>query len=158
MKTTIRNATIVCALAGVLAMASQSSADTFRYRLGGDWNTVFTVSEGWGPNPNNPGVPGGRVPIAGDEARVNYGGATVAVTTATPVPGPRVMIGVDESGVVVVESGAILTGNDVLAGNNNANATGTLTVNYGGIANVSTFSMRLIMTQLASSISTPAEW
>ena len=127
----------VCALAGVLAMASQSSADTFRYRLNGDWNTVFTASEGWGPNPNNPGVPGGRVPIANDEARVNFGGSTVTVTTVTPTPGPKVQIGVDENGIVVVESGGVLTGNDVYAGHNNANATGTLTVNNGGIVNVS---------------------
>ena len=138
MKTTIRNATIVCALAGVLATASQSSADTLRYRLSGTWDTVVTTTEGWGLNPNNPANPvGARVPIAGDEARVNWGGSTVTVTNATPVPGPRVMIGVDESGVVVVESGAILTGNDVLAGNNNPAATGTLTVNDGGIVNVS---------------------
>jgi len=49
------------------------------------------------------------------------------------------MIGVDESGVVVVESGGILTGGGggVYAGHNNANATGTLTVNNGGIVNVS---------------------
>ena len=128
----------VCMVAGALAMASQSSADTFRYRLSGNWDTVFTGSEGWGLNPNNPGNPvGARVPIAGDQARVNWGGSTVTVTSATPVPGPKVMIGVDESGVVVVESGGILTGDEVLAGNNNPNATGTLTVNNGGTVNVS---------------------
>jgi len=118
-------------------MADQSRAATYRYRLSGDWQTVTDgVSEGWGLNPNNNGSPGLGLPGAVDEARINWGNNTVSVNTAVPTVN-RVAIGVDESGIVQVNSGGILTAaQDILAGNNNANATGTLIVNDGGIVNV----------------------
>jgi hypothetical protein len=87
-------------------------------------------------NPNNNGSPGIGLPGAGDDARINWGNNTVTVSSAVPAVN-RVQIGVDESGNVEVNSGGVLTADlDILAGNNNANATGTLTVNDGGIVNV----------------------
>ena len=136
----MRRTTIVSVVAAlvmaVLVMADQSRADVYRYRLSGNWTTVTDgTSEGWGLNPNNDGSPGIGLPGAADDARINWGGNTVTVDTAiTGVS--KVQIGVDESGNVVVESGGVLTGNRVYAGHNNANATGTLTVNDGGIVNV----------------------
>lgn len=138
MNNTTRGTLIAaCALATVLMMADQSRAATYRYRLSGDWQTVTDgVSEGWGLNPNNNGSPGLGLPGAVDEARINWGNNTVSVNTAVPTVN-RVAIGVDESGIVQVNSGGILTAaQDILAGNNNANATGTLIVNDGGIVNV----------------------
>jgi hypothetical protein len=136
MKTTIRRITAVCALAGMLVMAYQSSADVYRYRLSGNWTTVTDgSSEGWGLNPNNNGSPGVGLPGAGDDARINWGNNTVTVDSVVPAVN-NVQIGVDESGNVVVANGGVLTGWRVYAGNNNANATGTLTVQNGGTVDV----------------------
>lgn len=119
------------------ASVEQSEAATFRYRLSGDWTAVTDgTSAGWGLNPNNDGSPGAGLPGASDDARINFGNNTVSVTSAVPAVN-RVQIGVDESGIVVVENGGVLTANqDVLAGNNNSNATGTLIVNDGGVVDV----------------------
>ncbi len=132
----MRLATAVALLA-VLVMASQSDAATLRYRLSGDWSVVTDgTGPGWGVNPNNSGSPGAALPGASDDARINWGGNTVTVTSVVPTV-DRVQIGVDESGTVVVDNGGVLTSvRDVLAGNNNANATGTLTVKDGGQVNV----------------------
>jgi hypothetical protein len=110
-----------------------ADAATFRYRASGDWSTVTDgVGPGWGLNPNNDGSPGIGLPGATDDARINFGNNTVDVTSAVPAVS-RVQIGVDEPGIVEVENGGVLTANlDVLAGNNNANATGTLIVKDGG--------------------------
>ena len=135
----MKRVTLVCTTAFVIAgilLADHSRAATFRFRLSGDWTDVTDgTSPGWGLNPNNDGSPG-SLPGASDDARINWGNNTVTVTSAVD-PVDRVQIGVDESGIVEVNSGGILTaGRDVLAGNNNANATGTLIVNDGGIVNV----------------------
>jgi hypothetical protein len=127
---------VACALVGVM-VTDHAMAATYRYRLSGDWQTVTDgVGPGWGVNPNNDGSPGIGLPGSADDARINWGNNTVTVTTAVPTVN-RVQIGVDESGIVQVNSGGILTtGQDLLAGNNNANATGTLIVNDGGVVNV----------------------
>jgi hypothetical protein len=127
-------------ITGVLTcglLAGMANGATFRYRLGGDWTSITDgTSAGWGLNPNNDGSPGAGLPGAGDDARINWGGSTVTVSTAVPVVS-RVQIGVDESGVVEVNSGGVLSASlDILAGNNNPNATGTLRVNSGGVVDV----------------------
>lgn len=136
MKATLVRATLAGALV-VTMVASLANADVYRYRQSGNWTDITDGSSpGWGLNPNNNGSPGIGLPGAADQARINWGNNTVTVDTEVPMA-DRVMIGVDESGIVVVESGGVLSANNVLAGNNNANATGTLTVNDGGTVNVS---------------------
>lgn len=127
-------------LVAVLVMTEDSSAATLRYRQSGDWTTITDgTGPGWGLNPNTNGSPGVSLPGGSDDARINFGNNTVTVTSAVPTVN-RVQIGVDESGIVEVNSGGVLTtsgaNGDLLAGNNNANATGTLTVNDGGSVNV----------------------
>jgi len=122
---------------GVLAVGLAQGA-VLRYRQSGAWQDLNAgATHGWGLNPNNDGVtPGTSVPVAGDEARVNWGNNTITVGYSAPTFG-RLMIGVNESGNVEVNAnGVITTTGDVLAGNNNASATGTLIVNTGGIVNV----------------------
>lgn len=119
---------------GIACVTAQ--AEVFRYHASGNWDNVSMGDSGWGLNPNNPAVLDGSLPGENDDARINFGNNTVTVDSAVPTVG-RVQIGVDESGQVVVEDNGVLTANlDVLAGNNNANATGTLTVNAGGVVNV----------------------
>ncbi|TWT78363.1 hypothetical protein Pla123a_11540 [Posidoniimonas polymericola] len=136
LKTTRRLASILVIVA--VGAADQATAAVFRYRQSGDWSAVTDGSSpGWGLNPNNDGVtPGPGLPGAGDDARINFGNNTVSVTTAVPAVN-RVQIGVDESGVVEVNSGGVLTTvTDLLAGNNNSNATGSLVVMNGGAVEV----------------------
>lgn len=137
MKRNILVWTVAAAVALLATTVDQAAAATFRYRLSGDWTAVTDgTTAGWGLNPNNDGTPGAGLPGAGDDARINWGGNTVTVTSAVPAVN-RVQIGVDESGIVQVDNGGTLTANqDVLAGNNNPNATGTLNVNNGGVVNV----------------------
>ena len=118
----------------VSVMVEESRAAIFRYRASGDWTLITDgATPGWGPNPN--GV-GSTLPGGSDDARINFGGNTVTVTTAVPTVN-NVQIGVDESGTVVVDNGGTLSANlDVLAGNNNSNAKGDLVVNSGGTVNV----------------------
>lgn len=127
-----RLATLLLAVA--IVTADQADAAVLRYRASGDWTAVTDGSSpGWGPNPVGVGT---ALPGASDDARINFGNNTVTVTSAVPTVS-RVQIGVDESGIVEVNSGGVLTsGNDFLAGNNNSNATGTLVVNSGGVVNV----------------------
>ena len=122
----------------VAVMADQASAATLRYRGSGDWTLISADGlgdPGW--STNNTGVPSGTLPGGSDDARINFGGNTVTVTSAVPAVS-RVLIGVDENGTVEVNNGGVLTAStvsgtgDILAGNNNSNATGTLTVNNGG--------------------------
>lgn len=126
-------------LAGLLVLIACGAADygeaaVLRYRASGDWTAITDgTTPGWGPNPVGVGT---TLPGAGDDARINFGNNTVTVTTAVPAVS-RVQIGVDESGIVEVNSGGVLTTNlDLLAGNNNSNATGTLIVNSGGVVEV----------------------
>lgn len=122
-----------------MLVVDDAGAAVLRYRASGDWTQITDgASPGWGPNPNGVGT---SLPGASDDARINFGGNTVQVTSAVPTVS-RVQIGVDESGVLLVQNGGVLStttanGNgDVLAGNNNPNATGTLTVENGGTVNV----------------------
>lgn len=121
-------------LGTVLLAVSYQLADAavFRYRQSGDWSQATDGSSpGWGLNPNNTPTPG-SLPGAGDDARINWGGNTVTVSTIVPTVS-RVQIGVDESGTVVVANGGVLSSSsDLLAGNNNSNATGSLIVQSGG--------------------------
>ena len=123
----------------VLMSVSQQYTDaaTYRYRQTGNWSQVTSGTDpGWGLNPNNSGAPGLGLPGSADDARINWGGNTVTVSSTVPTVN-RVQIGVDESGIVIVANGGVLSAlDDILAGNNNANATGTLTVQSGGQVNV----------------------
>lgn len=120
----------------VVSVVSLSEAATLRYNGGGNWENVSNNDTGWGENPNNPPVANGSLPGAGDTARINFAGNTVIVDSEVPTT-ERVQIGVDESGELLIEDGGVLTTtNDVLAGNNNMAATGTLTVNSGGEVSV----------------------
>lgn len=134
MKRTFVVSAMAVVVLAVSVMADQANAAVLRYRASGDWSLVTDgASPGWGPNPN--GV-GSNVPTSSDDARINFGGNTVTVTTSDAVA-DRVQIGVDESGTLVVENGGTLTAaRDVLAGNNNANAKGDLIVNNGGTVDV----------------------
>ena len=118
------------------SLADLADADILRYRGSGDWNLITDGSSpGWGPNPSGVGT---SLPGASDDARINFGGNTVTVNSMVPTVG-RVQIGVDESGTLMVNSGGILStagGGDILVGNNNSNATGTLIVASGGLVNV----------------------
>lgn len=115
-------------------MAGVASGALLRYRGSGDWSDVYTGSgNGWA---NNDGSVFGAAPGAADDARVNFGGNTITVTTTTTTFN-KLAIGVDESGAVVVNNDGVITvSNNLLAGNNNPAATGTLTVNSGGEVNV----------------------
>lgn len=134
----IKNVMTKVALLGL--MANLADGAVFRYNTSGDWTQTSNTGSGpagWGPNPNNNGVTPGSLPGAGDQARINWGGNTVTVSTAVPTVS-RVMIGVDENGNVDVLSGGVLssTGN-VLAGNNNAAVNNAnLFVRDGGTVNV----------------------
>lgn len=136
MKRIALKSLLALAVVGSTLVASQAEADTFRYRQTGNWTDVTDgTTPGWGLNPNNNGSPG-SLPGLGDDARINWGGNTVTVDSAVGEVS-RVQIGVDESGTVVVANGGVLTATlDVLAGNNNANATGTLEVQSGGTVNI----------------------
>lgn len=135
-RVTVLGAALVLVIVSLLA-AVESHAAVYRYRMGGDWTTITDgTGPGWGLNPNNSGAAGSSLPGSADDARINWGGSTVTVNSSVPAVS-RVQIGVDESGTVEVNSGGVLTADsDILAGNNNANATGTLVVNDGGEVNV----------------------
>jgi hypothetical protein len=116
---------------------STANAETIRYRMSGDWNKVAGAADaGWGVNPNNDGTPGVSLPGAEDDARINWAGNTVTVSSAVPSV-KKVEIGVDENGTVVVANGGVLTAaTDIFAGNNSSNATGRLIVVSGGKVSV----------------------
>ncbi len=120
--------------AAIALVADRCEGATLRYRQSGDWTQITDgASPGWGPNG---GGVGAALPGAADDARINFGNNTVTVTTTVPTVN-RVQIGVDESGIVQVNAGGVLTsGTDILAGNNNSNATGQLIVKNGGVVNV----------------------
>ena len=123
-------------------MASMAEGEVFRYHQGGDWSKASNGAAdpiGWGLNPNNTGEIG-SLPGAADQARINWGGNTVVVSTTVPTVN-KVMIGVDENGTVDVISGGVLTASgengDVLVGNNNEKVTdANLIVRDGGSVDV----------------------
>lgn len=121
------------AVVGSSMVAMQSESAVLRYRASGDWTQITDGSSpGWGPNPVGVGA---ALPGASDDARINFGNNTVTVTTAVPTTN-AVQIAVDESGIVEVNNGGVLTTNSLRAGNNGGAATGTLNVNDGGVVNV----------------------
>lgn len=134
MKRIKLSALLAIAVTGSSLLAMTAEAAVFRYRASGDWTLITDgATPGWGPNPVGVGT---TLPGGSDDARINFGNNTVTVTSNVPTVN-RVQIGVDESGQVVVANGGTLSSNgDVLAGNNNSNATGSLTIQNGGTVNV----------------------
>ena len=139
MKRAVLGSLVAAFVVASLVVVDAAEAAVLRYRASGNWNLITDgASPGWGPNPVGVGT---SLPGASDDARVNFGNNTVTVNTTVPDVS-RVQIGVDESGILEVNNGGVLTtvtssGNgDILAGNNNSNATGTLNVNNGGTVNV----------------------
>lgn len=133
----MKSNSIVAATFFVGISLSTVNAETFRYRLSGDWSKIAGASDaGWGVNPNTEGAPGANLPGAEDEARINWGGNTVTVSNAAPSV-KKVEIGVDENGTVVVGNGGVLSSaTDIFAGNNGSAASGRLIVLSGGQVNV----------------------
>ncbi len=131
---------VLFALAFQLAPAP-SWAQPLRYRQGGAWEEVSMETEpgvfspGWSINEVTPDVQVGRVPTNGDEARINFAGSTVTLDYEAPTFN-RLLIGVDEDGVLEVNNGGVLTTTeDVTVGNNNV-VDGIMDVNAGGVVNV----------------------
>lgn len=129
----MRTTTIITQVAAVGLMAMVAEGAAFRYNGSGDWNNISNGDSGWGLNPNNPPVASGSLPSAGDDARINFGGNTVTVSSAVPDVN-RVQVGVDEDGNLIVANGGSLTSiGDSFIGNNNDNVNNSsLTVLSGG--------------------------
>lgn len=116
---------VVCAVAGM------ANAAVYRYEGNGAWENA-SVTEGW--TLDNGATHPGVLPGAADEARFNWGGATVTVSSAVPAVW-RVYPGCDESGTLIVHDGGVVSMADCLmmaVGGNPAGNTGTLTVEAGG--------------------------
>lgn len=131
---------LAIAVVGSSMVAMQAESAVLRYQKSGDWAALSDANPddvlrtpGWAGNPVGPAV--GSAPGPADDARINFGGNTVSVTTVTDTVN-RVQIGVDESGIVEVNNGGVLNANSLRAGNNGGAATGTLNVNNGGVVNV----------------------
>lgn len=108
--------------------------DILRYMGSGDWNEISPDGNptGWGFNPRDPGT---RIPTGTDEARVNFGGNTVTIDGEVPTFN-RLLIGVDEAGVVEVNDGGVLTTTEDVVVGNNGFTEGTMFVNSGAVVNV----------------------
>ncbi len=138
MKVTNVAITVVALGVAVLVIADQTSALTLRYRTGGPWQDIATETEpgvftnGWGVNPN---LPGENVPGADDDARINWGGATITLDYEAPTF-RSLSIGVDESGVLEVNNGGMLTTSQDINVANNGFVDATLDVNDGATVNV----------------------
>jgi len=116
-------------------MTTLADGATYRYRQGGDWSTLYNgAGSGWALN-NGDVAP--VLPSAADDARINFGGNTVTVTSNVGTVN-RVQIGVDENGNVDVQSGGVLaTSSDFFVGNNNSAVTdANLFIRNGGAVNV----------------------
>ena len=108
-------------------------AEVLRYRQGGPWQDVSDgVVPGWGLNPANPGV---SVPVAGDEARINWAFSTVTLDYEAP-EFDNLKIGVDESGVLEINSGGVLTVTGDANVGHNGFVDGIMDINDGGTVNV----------------------
>jgi len=114
----------------VCAVASMANAVTYRYEGNGAWENA-SITEGW--TADNGATHPGVLPGAVDEARFNWGGATVTVSTAVPTVF-RVYPGCDEPGNLTVHNGGVVTMTDCLmmAVGGNPNTGSTLTVEAGG--------------------------
>lgn len=112
--------------------AGSATAEIFRYRTGGPWEDVSDgETNGWGVNPASPGI---RVPEIGDEARINWGFSTVTLDYEAPAF-DNLKIGVDESGVLEINDGGILTVDDANIGHNGP-VDGIVDIFDGGVMNV----------------------
>ena len=118
---------IITKVAVLGLMTTLANGANIRYQTSGDWTALSDgASAGWQ----------GSIPGAADNARINWGGNTVTVSSSVATV-TDVQIGVDESGILEVASGGVLTSSrDVIAGNNNVLATGALNVRNGGVVNV----------------------
>lgn len=121
------------AVIAAMALAERSDAVVLRYRTSGTWEEVSDgATPGWGLNPTSPGV---DVPMPGDTARINWAFNTVTLDYEAPAF-DRLQIGVDESGVLEVNDGGILTTiQDVNVGHNGL-VDGIMDINSGGVVNV----------------------
>ncbi|MGC3958870.1 MAG: hypothetical protein QM813_13310 [Verrucomicrobiota bacterium] len=85
------------------------------------------------------GWQGGVIPGINDTARFNWGNNTVTLAGEAPLL-RNFQMGVDESGQLIVTSGGILnttgTQNSTVGNNGGAGVVGRLTINTGGIVNV----------------------
>lgn len=125
----------LAAVAILAAIATDALAQpgTLRYRQGGPWENVTDgTTPGWGINPD---LPGTDVPGLGDIARINWGGATVTLNYDAP-EFERLEIGVDESGVLEVQNGGVLTTSQDLVVGNNGFVDATMDVEAGAEVNV----------------------
>lgn len=117
--------------------------EVLRYRLSGNWTAIAdgtgTGPEGWGLNPNNGTPPAGGfgsgLPGPNSEARVNFGGNIVTVDSEVPTFG-RLLIGVDENGIVDVEDGGVLTSEEDMVVGNNGFIEAEMNIRNGATVNV----------------------
>jgi hypothetical protein len=116
---------VVCAV-----VAGMANAAVYRYEGNGAWENA-SITEGW--TLDNGATHPGVLPGALDEPRMNWGGATVTVSTAVPTVF-RVYPGCDEAGNLIVHNGGVVTMTDCLmmAVGGNPNTGSTLTVEAGG--------------------------
>ena len=128
---------LISKLAIFTILANMADGAVLRYRASGDWTKISEAAPGdvtgWGDNPNNAGVAGIALPGASDDARINWGGNTVTVSTSVPDV-DRLQIGVDENGNLdILNGGSLSSVRDVLVGNNNSNVTdANLNIRGGG--------------------------
>jgi hypothetical protein len=109
----------MCALLGVM-VAGLAQGATIRFQGDGDYTNMVSLTPGIGWTTAGSG-PGG-LPGSADQIRVNYGTGSVGNTCTLTTVAPNVanfQLGVDQSGTMVVESGAVLT-----TGASSANAVG----------------------------------
>ncbi len=143
MKHTFNVARVAVIASTVFMAADHAAAVTLRYRSGGPWQDVAVdngsggLTSGWAIN--NPAA-SGNVPVAGDEARINFADNTVTLDYDAPAF-LRLRIGVDEGGILEVRDGGVLTTTeDVTVGNNSNNSGNSieayLDVFSGGVVNV----------------------
>ena len=128
---------ILAAVAVVLIVATTATSlqaqATLRYRQGGAWENISDgTTPGWRLNDGSVVT---EMPGPLDEARVNWAGSTVTLDSEAPTF-LRLLIGVDEPGVVEVNDGGVMTASqDVVVGNNGF-IEGTMDINDGGVLNV----------------------
>lgn len=110
----------------VVGLVCAANAADLRYRGSGPWQNISDgTSSGW---------ISAALPGTDDNARANWGGATITLGYAAPsVKG--IQAGVDESGTFEINAGGVLTTTaESKIGNNNF-CTGTLIINTGGVMN-----------------------
>ncbi len=114
-------------------VAIDVEADTFRYREAGPWQDVTDgATPGW---QLNDGSIAADVPGLGDEARINWAVSTVTLDYEAPEI-ERLLIGVDEGGVLEVNNGGKLTTTEDLVVGNNGFVDATMDVNDGAVVDV----------------------